>query len=91
MLSVCLIEDLLSTKQSYCHLAGKKKIFNHNFFRENCIQHINDNGNSIQHLTLFVLRDTQCYLRLENHQPLKNRLRLGVAGKVKLSQNKLLP
>ena len=92
MLPVCLIEDLLSTKQSYSHLAGKEDDFCSLIFeRENCSQRISDNGNSIQHLTFFVLRDTQCYLHLENHQPPKNRLRLGVAGKVRLSQNKLLP
>lgn len=92
MLPVCLIEDLISTKQSYSHLAGKEDDFCSLIFeRENCSQRISDNGNSIQHLTFFVLRDTQCYLHLENHQPPKNRLRLGVAGKVRLSQNKLLP
>ena len=92
MLPVCLIEDLLSTKQSYSHLAEKEDDFYSLIFvRENCSQRISDNCNSIQHLTFFVFRDTQCYLHLENHQPPKNRLRLGVAGKVRLSQNKLLP
>ena len=57
MLPVCLIEDLLSTKQSYSHLAGKEDDFYSLIFeRENCSQRISDDGNSIQHLTFFVLK-----------------------------------